>query len=133
MFLFDFFWIRFFLDFGGLSTPGTPLPHLTTRNKMKKQCKIRRGAPPRLRGRRHRDLIRGGRVKPRFTRCTLTKTFCFIEANAKRTIYLKTGAVKEGDFRGKLSLGSTSPLSPTLRSKKKIAERLAERFFQKRI
>ena len=29
MFLFVFFWIRFFLDFGGLSTPGTPLPHLT--------------------------------------------------------------------------------------------------------
>ena len=70
-------------------------------------------------------------VKPRFTRCTLTKTLCFTEANAKRTIYLKTGAVKKGDFRGKLSLGSTSPLSPTLRSKKKIAERLAERFFSK--
>ena len=60
-------------------------------------------------------------VKPRFTTCTLTKTLCFTEANAKRTIYLKTGAVKKGDFRGKLSLGSTSPLSPTLRSKKKIS------------
>ena len=30
MFLFDFFGILFFLDFGGLSTPGTPLPHLTS-------------------------------------------------------------------------------------------------------
>ena len=78
-------------------------------------------------------MYSGARVKPCFTRCTLTKTLCFTEANAKRTIYLKTGAVKKGDFRGKLSLGSTSPLSPTLRSKKKIAERLAERFFQKKI
>ena len=85
---------------------------------MKKQCKIRGGGP---------DLGVGGTststsgdlVKPHFTRCTLTKTLCFTEANAKRTIYLKTGAVKKGDFRGKLSLGSTSPLSPTLRSKKK--------------
>ena len=61
----------------------------------------------------------GLRPEPRFTMCTLTKTLCFTEANAKRTIYLKMGAVKKGDFRGKLSLGSTSPLSPTLRSKKK--------------
>ena len=66
-----------------------------------------------------RTSTRGGLVKPRFTTCTLTKTLCFTEANTKRTIYLKTGAVKKGDFRGKLSLGSTSPLSPTLRSKKK--------------
>ena len=75
-------------------------------------------------------MTRGVLVKPRFTTCTLTKTLCFIEASAKRTIYLKPGAVKKGDFRGKLSLGSTSPLSPTLREQtKKIAERLAERFF----
>ena len=86
---------------------------------MKKQCKIKGGTPPRLRVRRHEAENRGDLVKPRFTRCTLTKTLCFTEANAKRTIYLKTGAVKKGDFRGKLSLGSTSPLSPTLREQKK--------------
>ena len=84
---------------------------------MKKQCKIRGGALP-DRGRRHQHWTRGGLVKPRFTTCTLTKTLCFTEANTQRTIYLKTTAVKKGDFRGKLSLGSTSPLSPTLRSKK---------------
>ena len=95
---------------------------------MKKQCKIRRGGSPPDRGRRHQGGYPGALVKPRFTTCTLTKTLCFTEANTKRKIYLKTGAVKKGDFRGKLSLGSTSPLSPTLRSKKK-AERLVERFF----
>ena len=86
---------------------------------MKKQCKIRGGPPPRLRVRRHEAETRGDLVKPRFTTCTLTKTLCFTEANAKRIIYRKTWSVKKGDFRGKLSLGSTSPLSPTLRSKKK--------------
>ena len=86
---------------------------------MKNNVKSREGAPPQIGVGGTRASTRGGRVKPRFTRCTLTKTLCFTEANAKRTIYLKTGAVKKGDFRGKLSLGSTSPLSPTLRSKKK--------------
>ena len=86
---------------------------------MKKQCEMRGGAPQAHRARRHQNWSRGALVKPPFTRCTLTKTLCFTEANAKRTTYLKTGAVKKGDFRGKLSLGSTSPLSPTLRSKKK--------------
>ena len=70
---------------------------------MKKQCKIKGGTPPRLRVRRHEAENRGDLVKPRFTRCTLTKTLCFTEANAKRTIYLKTGAVKKG------ILGVSSP------------------------
>ena len=104
-------------------------------SKMRWKNNVKSGGAgdPGLRGRRHEHLSRGGRVKPRFTRCTLPKTLCFTEANAKRTIYRKTWAGKKGDFRGKLSLGSTSPLSPTLRSKKKIAERLAERFFFKKI
>ena len=96
---------------------------------MKKQCKIRGGSPTQLGYGGTGTSTRGDLVKPRFTRCTLTKTLCFTEANAKRTIDLKTSAVKKGDFRGKLSLGSTSPLSPTLRSKKIKAERLAERLF----
>ena len=79
------------------------LSKMKQETRWKNNVKSRGGAPSPDRGRRHEHWIRGGRAKPRFTTCTLTKTLCFIEANAKRTIYLKTGPLRKG------ILGASSP------------------------